>query len=110
MGEALKTRCSPATRVPCRSFFETTPDRRSSVPPSPSAGETFAAWTREGSARSAFLLRSWDPPPPPSRRPLAGVLHGKEDPGSTITAGRPASPGSGDPRARSPGPRGRVKG
>ena len=38
-GETLKTRCSPATRVPCRSFFETTPDRRSSVPPSPSAGE-----------------------------------------------------------------------
>ncbi len=27
------------TRVPCRSFFETTPDRRSSVPPSPSARE-----------------------------------------------------------------------
>jgi len=60
----------------------------------PSAGETFAAWTREWSAHSAFLLRSWDPPP---AAPSQGRSTQKRDPRSTVAAGRPASPGSGDP-------------
>ena len=56
LGETLKTRCSPATRVPSRSFFETTPDRTLQRSPIPLRGGDSMAEIRCGTGISQRLL------------------------------------------------------